>query len=407
MPETDIDSHQLPEKATEKQPEKPGLILSVQALRGLAVLCVAFLHTHIILTQPDYGGLKIFETLALKGWTGVGLFFTISGFIIVHAHAKDIGQPGRIGAYLWRRFTRIYPLYWILMSGFIAAALLGLGHADFKLQPLHLLSAYSLLSLTDMPSMPLKVAWSLLFEVKFYLFFILFLISRRAGLITIALWAAAIITRNLFTPLPDWGYIAPDWGMLHIWNLYFLLGMASWWASRRFSAQFGTVFLTAGVLLCAALLTFVAHEMSADTRNPPLMAALALSFSLIVTGLVLSEKRFAFRPPALFLKLGDASYSIYLVHSAAISFLAQANAKLTAKLHLSGLPPHLLFAVIFLTSIIAGLICHIVLEQPLTAMIRKAGKMWEARKPLAPLPIPPLPAPIAAVLEGNSATPAI
>ncbi|WP_068094303.1 acyltransferase family protein [Novosphingobium rosa] len=390
MPETDAASDQVP--------RKPELILSVQALRGLAVLCVAFLHTHVILAQPDYGGLKIFETLALKGWTGVGLFFVISGFIIVHAHAKDIGQPHRIAAYLWRRFTRIYPLYWILSSGFIAAALVGLGHADFKLEPLHLLSAYSLLSLTDMPSIPLKVAWSLLFEVKFYLFFMLFLISRRAGLIAVALWAAAIVTRNLFTPLPDWGYIAPDWGMLHSWNLYFLLGMASWWASRRFSAQYGIAFLTAGAMLCAGLLSFSAHEMSADTRNPPLMAALALSFSLIVTGVVLCEKRFAFRPPALVLKLGDASYSIYLVHSAAISFLAQANAKLTARLHLTGLPPHLLFAAIFLAAITAGLVCHAVLEQPLTAMIRKIGRMWQAKKPLAPLPIP-----IAAVLDGNSA----
>ncbi len=42
--------------------------------------------------------------LANKGWLGVYFFFVLSGFIILFAHWKDLGRPGQLKRYAWRRF---------------------------------------------------------------------------------------------------------------------------------------------------------------------------------------------------------------------------------------------------------------------------------------------------------------
>lgn len=123
---------------------------------------------------------------------------------------------------------RVYPLYWIVTAAFVTGAAFGLGHAEFRHDVANIFTTITLLSITDMPTLPLKVAWTLMFEVKFYLLFVVMLLSRRIGMILFACWGVVILVRNAFTPLPDWGYLLPDWGMLHIWNIHFLFGIAAW-----------------------------------------------------------------------------------------------------------------------------------------------------------------------------------
>jgi len=50
--------------------------------------------------------------VAQFGHAGVDFFFVLSGFIIFFVHGKDIGKPSRLPHYVWRRFIRIYPVYW-------------------------------------------------------------------------------------------------------------------------------------------------------------------------------------------------------------------------------------------------------------------------------------------------------
>ncbi len=82
-----------------------GKLWSIQAMRGVAALAVVALHVYVIYLRPDYGQVIAFAPILSKGWVGVNLFFVISGFIIMNAHAKDIGRPSRIPRYLWQRFT--------------------------------------------------------------------------------------------------------------------------------------------------------------------------------------------------------------------------------------------------------------------------------------------------------------
>ena len=47
---------------------------------------------------------------------GVQMFFVISGIVIFRAHRKDFNEPEKASVFYWKRFRRVYPLYWICLS---------------------------------------------------------------------------------------------------------------------------------------------------------------------------------------------------------------------------------------------------------------------------------------------------
>ncbi len=350
------------------RPVRGGQIQSLQLMRAIAALAVVAFHTHIILSRPEYGGIgSAISVIAAKGWIGVNFFFVLSGYIISFAHKDDIGKRARIPNYLFKRATRLYPIYWIFLTFYIAVAALGIWHPDFSWNARNLITSYSLLNVIDQPTMPLKVAWTLLFEVKFYLMFGFLIAFPRVGLFAFLTWAAAIILSNLHPPYPDWGYLLPDWGMLSIWNIYFLFGVAGCFISNRIASRWGSALLIAGVCLLFFLLRSLGHDMDIDSRRHGIMIALALAFTLIVTGASLSERSSSWHVPAMALLLGDASYSIYLVHSAVISFLALLN----HKLHPAWLPNSILYIVVFMVATVAGVAAHLIVERPLLAKIKR------------------------------------
>ena len=342
-------------------------IKSVQVLRGVAATAVVFFHTHVILVRPEYGGVHALETAAKHGWLGVNLFFVISGFVIFYAHEHDIGKPHTLLRYAWRRAVRLYPIYWIFLTAFITAAAFGFGYPEFKWEPRHLISAYLLIALVDLPTLPLKVAWTLLFEVKFYALFSLFLISKRFGIAVFAVWTVAIFARNSVAPTPDWAFFAEGWGLLNVWNLYFVMGMLTCWSVARISDQNGPWLLSVGLVLLGTLISTMQGGMDSNLRNPFLVVSLGIAFSLIIFGSVACELRYAWQPPSWAMLLGDASYSVYLVHSAFISLASG----LAFKHFDHSVPGPLLFSLIFIGAVLSGIFAHLVIERPVLSMLRK------------------------------------
>jgi peptidoglycan/LPS O-acetylase OafA/YrhL len=338
--------------------------------RGLAAVAVVGFHTNIILKQPEYGGQDIFGWLSSLGWLGVNFFFILSGFIIFFAHSKDIGRPEQLPNYLWRRFSRVYPAYWILLTLFIAAAAAGLGHPDFSWETGHFVTAYSLVQTVDMPTLPLKVAWTLLFEVKFYLLFAILLISRRWGMILMVGWALAILLRNCFQPLPDWGNLLPDFGLLNIWNIYFVIGMVTAWLYRRLPDGYATLLVAAGSALLLGL-SYNLPDMKATTLDPLLMILLGLGLAMFLLGVALAERRYAYRIPSWMLSLGNASYSIYLIHSAVISMFAG----IYYRRLFDTLPDYAAYLIAFSASIAAGTVFHLLAERPMLQWARSGFEL--------------------------------
>lgn len=339
----------------------------VQVMRGLAAAAVAVYHAHLILAQPQYGGLHIFGSVAAYGWLGVNFFFVLSGFIILLAHQRDIGMPATAGRYLWRRFVRVYPIYWIFTTGYVAAALMGIGYPDFRWTTVNMVSSYLLIPFDPAPLPPLQVAWTLFYEVTFYAFFLVLILHRRIGIAAFALWTLAILTYALVLH-------RSEMGPLNIWNIYFVVGMASLFLYRRASDRWAWPLLGAGTAALALLVAvgWVPERIASAADTPGILLILAVVFAAMLSGAALVERATGLRFPRLLLLVGDASFSIYLVHSPVLSVLAG----LTKRFAAGQVPDALLFTSMVALSLIAGIVAHLLVERPLLSTISP----WIARR---------------------------
>ncbi|MBN8898217.1 MAG: acyltransferase family protein, partial [Rhodospirillales bacterium] len=88
-------------------------LMSVQALRGIAVLIVLAVHVEDMANRlPAFAHLHSWYA-AHFGYSGPDLFFVISGFIMSYI---TMGQPFRPRNWLASRFIRIYPMYFIFTA---------------------------------------------------------------------------------------------------------------------------------------------------------------------------------------------------------------------------------------------------------------------------------------------------
>jgi len=172
---------------------------ALDGLRGVAVLMVFVFHYG--------GGLKSTEpAIRLAGllteacWTGIVLFFALSGFLITGSLWDSIGQKHRLRNFYSRRALRILPLYYAallaagvfaLARGFTFAEIKPLGLYVFFLQDLPHLAAKA--GQFKSP-LPLYHLWTLAVEEQFYLLWpliLLFAHSRRHA-VRLSIWFFAL-----------------------------------------------------------------------------------------------------------------------------------------------------------------------------------------------------------------------
>src|SRR5436305_9906897 len=93
------------------------MLNTLQACRAAAAILVVLFHASgSIFALAKYFDCKPFGRVFDFGYAGVDFFFVLSGFLMMHVHAQDFGQPRKLGAYCWKRFTRIYPAYWVVLA---------------------------------------------------------------------------------------------------------------------------------------------------------------------------------------------------------------------------------------------------------------------------------------------------
>jgi len=102
-------------------------LATVQGGRAGAAIAVVLFHCTGIVGLQKYGGHAAFDVVTKSGDLGVDFFFVLSGFIILHAHFRDIGVGNKIGRYVWRRVTRIYPVYRAYLTALFVLIALGVG----------------------------------------------------------------------------------------------------------------------------------------------------------------------------------------------------------------------------------------------------------------------------------------
>lgn len=332
-------------------------LTSLEAGRGVAALLVVLYHTWIHCREA-YGDFTLGHIFAF-GHAGVDFFFVLSGFIIFEAHRDDIGNPKRLSHYIERRVTRIYPLYWAILAFTLLAA---------SLSPRAFPTAYHIVtSLFLVPTRgdPVMVdAWTLQHEMLFYTLFGLIILNRRLGLAVFALWLAAIVAARFVPVQTDSGLVLK---LSAAFNFEFFLGMGAAYLGHGWKVPAPRLFVLTGVI---AFLATGAAEDARWVTNASVFAHLGygIAATMVVIGLVAGERQAVLRAPAALIRLGGASYSLYLVHVLAIGAIWQIMLRLKLD---SMLPVWAAYSVLIAGAVVSGLLCNTLVEKPAIAFARQ------------------------------------
>jgi peptidoglycan/LPS O-acetylase OafA/YrhL len=180
----------LPSKGKENllRPVMPEL----DTLRGMAVLLVVIFHGFsFAATVSKFSGIaRIFVAATAGGWTGVNLFFVLSGFLITGILFDSKSRPDYYSRFYIRRALRILPAFYLLLLLLLVLPRTGLFEQRHVGWPFVVLSFFYLANMTGFFGVPGQYGalWSLAVEEHFYLLWpwIIRKLTRRA-----ALWCAA------------------------------------------------------------------------------------------------------------------------------------------------------------------------------------------------------------------------
>ncbi|MEM6528255.1 MAG: acyltransferase, partial [Chloroflexota bacterium] len=144
------------------QQSTKGQVAPLTTLRALAAFLV-FMHHYFPFPSPP----SFASTVAREGYFGVGMFFTLSGFLITwryYDRFPTLRQTvGGLRSFYRRRFARVYPLFLVV---FLLALIFGLRKTnvtDLFIQLTLLHSYFERFPAIVIPS------WSLTVEMMFYL----------------------------------------------------------------------------------------------------------------------------------------------------------------------------------------------------------------------------------------------
>lgn len=163
----------------------------IQVLRGLAALLVVLFHA-----CPHWDASHWLEPASAVfdyGFAGVDIFFVLSGFVVYQSSLR----ASCAARFVWNRFARVYSGYWPVFLVFIVLPLAFNGFGDVSTAKM--LGSF-FLTIPDISDNLTPTAWSLGFELWFYL------------------WIAAglIFFKN------STRYYAALFLILSLWNFFFL-----------------------------------------------------------------------------------------------------------------------------------------------------------------------------------------
>lgn len=360
-------------------------IAGIQVLRGLAAVMVLFYHlmfSEQLMSAPED---CLLSPLLKTGAAGVDLFFVISGFIMVTVTRNKFGTGGAVPEFLYSRLSRVYPIYWLFTLAIIA-----LGVIKPSLLNIPIGSAWKILQsflLYPQEHFPiLKVGWTLVHEIYFYLVFALFLFwpprFLRPGL---GAWTLVILAASVLL----WKQPPPPAGVLDILinplTLEFVLGCLIALLVEKSCPLPGWISLGAGLLGLAAASSLsgrIIPFLAPLNENWLRVGAYGLPCFLIVYGMVCLEKKQGKVPLSRLQPLGDASYSLYLIHL----FVLSAMVKLWSLVpwH-NAITQSFWLAAMVAASIVAGLLIHRFIEKPLLAFTHSVRNRLFPRKPQSPV----------------------
>jgi peptidoglycan/LPS O-acetylase OafA/YrhL len=364
-------------------------IPELDGLRGLAILLVLIWHYLVAAAQvPPATTASYVLALGRLTWSGVDLFFVLSGFLIGGILLDNRDSSTYFKTFYVRRLYRILPMYFLLLS-----VCFTFQHLQSGSQFGHLFPWFAYLTFTQNLWMAvtgtlgapfLAVTWSLAIEEQFYLslpFLIRYVKSRRLPYLIAVLILLAPALRLLFYFTWPHAQMAPFALMpCRADSLLLGVGAACLVRSRHaWLATNGYVLLPALMLLgCGVLyLTKISMQFNSLLLNSIGYTWIAL-FYVCVLLLVISHQLSFFRNP-LFIWLGSVAYGVYLLHQAVAGTLFHGLAR--SEPQLSNLRDFGIASLSLVVTLILAAISWTYFEKPMV----KRGQRWNYELATGPM----------------------
>lgn len=309
-------------------------VASLNAVRAMLALSVLLYHLSGTIALDKYFGIGVFADVFGFGGARVPFFFVLSGFVLTLVYARDFGRPQNAASFLWRRFMRLYPTYWVILLLVVSPALVFPSlRAAIPSDPEAIVKMLLLWPQFSGEGGPtgapvIVVAWTLHYEIVFCLLIAAWIVSRPLGIVvSLALVANALACR------PDHctGYrqFLAGGSML-----YFACGAAAACLVKRLPAM-----PHAMPIAWAALAAYLFIAVTADggdefdwmpDRNLFFVGLSCVMLVCLVNAATAAPPR---RNSAAVKLLSDSSYALYLMHFPMVSLVC----KLVLHLGLQGL----------------------------------------------------------------------
>lgn len=304
--------------------------LTLDGLRGVAALCIAFLHMpHFFHYTPPNSGLA------------VDFFFMLSGFVLSFAYDERIANGMSMGEFFALRFVRLYPAY---LLGFVLGILVALASLRYPGSALSVSWTPKLLlcsigsGIAMLPTPPCDgndwlypfnpPMWSIFFEV---IISMLFFSTHRILLRSVNLIAVIVVASVLTVCLCIFGDATEgfNWSEFWVGLLRVTIGFGIGVAIFRFQgkhSQSSSALVTSGLSLLLAVLLM-----------QPIYGGLysLLLIFVVFPAIIIVGSRYNPAPVSLplFTALGAISYVIYAVHKPTYQIVYGAILKVLPGLH--------------------------------------------------------------------------
>ena len=333
------------------------MFVNIQYLRAIAALMVVLQHSQAV-HHPAGAG--------VFGELGVDIFFAISGFVIFATTLRNFS----FREYLLKRFIRIIPMYWAL-TFLMAALILGAPALfsstvftfDHFIRSLLFIPTYTPSRANEITPL-LPPGWTLNYEMFFYVSLgLLLVLFRNRSLLLVALTAlfgSLVVTGFFLKTNVAIAVTYTSWRLFEFLAGVFAAYLLLYWP--RFSVR-PVVAWTLMAGGWALLVHFGFFEGN--------VALLITGVFAVVFAAAALDRAGASGSYPFFKLLGDASYSIYLIHIFVLGALKQ------LLLRFATVSDSLIQTVIFISAVtvlsaFVGVLIHLYFEVPILGFLRRS-----------------------------------
>ncbi len=274
---------------------------NIQALRGIAAFLVVIFH---LLPHYRAMGLSnvVFESIAQYGFAGVDVFFVISGFVMAKTTQNLPQNFSSSKHFISKRFLRIYLGY---LPIFVFALIYYSTYSPEFVKNIDLLHSLLLTSI-EPQKLLVGVSWTLSYELYFYLIIALLMAFRLPVLMTFAILSVVVIAKMFLSSSLEvtWLNFLLSHFLLDFFAGFFLFSLTKYYSQLRYTPIF---------ILIAIVSLYFGVSIKIENNWTRIVTFGIFGFSLmwVLLALEVNNKLII---KGFLKKVGDASYSLYLVH---------------------------------------------------------------------------------------------